>query len=120
MDADSSQILEAVKRCLNPEDINSSCIYWHQKPRSRGETISSGSQMMVVPFDGTLVFVDLAPRANWAHPCLYIFIDSTASRTEVTEASFPPGINPADESYVILFRYGKKPPDERYFNVFDK
>jgi len=120
MDADSNQILAAVKRCLEPEEIKSSCIYWHKKHRFRGETISSGPQTLVVPFNGTLVFVDLAPRTNWAHPCLYIFIDSPAARTEVKEASFPPGINPADESYIILFRYGKKPPDEHYFNVFDK
>ena len=107
MDADSNQILEAVKRSLKPEEINSSCIYWHKKPRFHGETISNGPQTLVVPFDGTLVFVDLAPRMNWAHPCLYIFIDSTAAKTEVIEASLPPGIASSDENYIILFRYGK-------------
>ena len=120
MDPGNNEILELVRRLLTPEQIERSIIYWHKIVRSDGTPIKAGPQIFLMPYKGTVVFVDLAPTYNWAHPCLYIFIDSTAKKTQLMKASFPPFFGTPDENYVILLRFGEIPPHERYFAVFDQ
>jgi hypothetical protein len=60
-----------------------------------------------MPFDGTAVFVDLAPGANWAHPCLFVLVDAATLAASVVEASLPPrGYELPGTS--VLLRYGKR------------
>lgn len=120
MGLSSSQILEIIKSRIRPEDIRRSFIYWHKKILRQGEEVKIGPQTITMPFEGTIVFVDLAPRANWAHPCFYVLVDDKTLDTKVIEASFPPNIDQTDERYIIILRFGQKPPHERYFTVFDK
>jgi len=113
------KILRLVRRTLTPEQIERSLIYWHKRVLQKGDFIQAGPQTVAMPFEGTMVFVDLAPRANWAHPCLYMLVDNDARNAEVIEASIPPNIDETDESYIIILRYGQKPPHEHYFSAFD-
>lgn len=39
--------------------------------------------------DATLVFLDLAPEANWAHPCVYLLVADGRVRDHV-EHIWPP------------------------------
>ncbi len=119
MDIDNSEILELVCRTLTPEQIERSLIYWYKRVLKEGEPIKISPQISAMPFDGMIVFVDLAPRANWAHPCLYVLVDIKTLNTKVIEASLPPAIDSSDENYVVLLRYGQSPPHERYFSAFD-
>ncbi|MBC8017100.1 MAG: hypothetical protein H7X83_01090 [Verrucomicrobia bacterium] len=119
MELTNSQIMKIISNCLRPEDIQRSFIYWYKKTVLQGEDVRAGLQTIAMPFDGTIVFVDLAPRSNWAHPCLYVLVDTITHDAKVIEASFPPTIDQSDESYVILLRLGKKPPHERYFSVYE-
>lgn len=116
----NSEILELVRRLLAPEQIERSIIYWDKRLLPDGTSIKAGPQTFLLPYKGMVVFVDLAPTYNWAHPCLYIFIDSTAKKTQLMKASFPPFFGAPDEDYVILLRFGEVPPHERYFAVFDQ
>jgi hypothetical protein len=104
-----SEVLEAVRHILSPEQLKDSLIFWDKKIHEEGETIMAGLQTILMPFRGTMVFVDLAPKYNWAHPCLYIFIDCKVEKTHMIEASFPPTIDEADEDYEMLLRYGETP-----------
>jgi hypothetical protein len=48
---------------------------------------------LVVKQNAALVFVDLMPRANWGHPCLYRFHDPVTGRfLYQEEALFPPNL----------------------------
>jgi hypothetical protein len=120
MDIGNNEILELVRRILTPEQIERSIIYWDKRVLPDGTPIKAGPQTFLMPYNGTVVFVDLSPTYNWAHPCLYIFIDSTAKKTHLMKASLPPFFGTPDEYYVILLRFGKIPPHERYFAVFDQ
>ncbi len=116
----SAQILVIINSLIRQEDIRRSLIYWYKKTLGEGEEIRIGPQTMAMPFEGTIVFVDLAPGANWAHPCLYLLIDSQSLEARVVEASFPPGIDQSDENYIPILRYGEKPEHERCLGAFDK
>ena len=120
MNLTNSEILEIIYNNLSKEDLNHSFIYWHKKIFSKGEKITSGSNTIEMPFEGTLVFADLSPEANWAHPCLFILIDSKGFEVQLSKASFPPNVDQSDLSYIILLRYGLIPPNEHYFSTFDK
>ena len=120
MDISNNEIMELVRRTLTPEQIERSLVYWYKKVFQKGEPIQVGPQAITMPFEGTIVFVDLAPRANWAHPCLYVLVDKEALTAKVIKASLPPNIDQSDESYVVILRFGQIPPHERYFNIFDK
>lgn len=115
-----TQILEIINSAISHEDIKRSFIYWYMKTLGQGEEIRIGPQTLAMPFEGTIVFVDLAPGANWAHPCLYLLADSRSLERRVVEASFPPGIDQSDENYILILSHGEKPENERLLSAFDK
>jgi hypothetical protein len=115
----NSDMVNIISSSLSPEQLQCSFIYWHKKTIRRGEDVRLGLQTIVMPFEGTMVFVDLAPRSNWAHPCLYLLVDAITQEVKVTDASFPPAIDHSDLDYVIILRLGHEPLHERYFNAFD-
>lgn len=120
MDISKNKILESVRKRLTPDQLEHSLIYWHKRVFQKDEHIKIGPQTFAMPFEGTIVFVDLAPRANWAHPCLYICVNIKTFNTKAIEASFPPKVDQSDDSYIIILRFGKEPPNERSFGIFDK
>ncbi len=120
MELSKSQILEIINNSVRSEDIKRSFIYWYKKTLRQGEIVRIGPQTFAMPFEGTIVFVDLAPRSNWAHPCFYVLVDNKTLDTKLIEASLPPNIDQSDESYIIILRFGQKPPHERYFSAFDE
>ena len=119
MDIGSSEILELVRRALTPDQIERSLVYWYKRVLKEGEAIKIGPQISGMPFDGMIVFVDLAPRVNWAHPCLYLLVDIKTLNIKVIEASLPPSIDPTDEKNVALLNFGQSPPHERNFTTLD-
>lgn len=119
MKLSKEQLLKLVRAEIDPVDIERSCIYWDQSILRQGQPVRMGPQKVPMPFDGTVVFIDLAPQANWAHPCCYLLVAEDGTRTELVEASFPPYSGAFPASYTIILRYGKQPPHERYFQVFD-
>jgi len=120
MELDKNIVLKIVHDTLTPAQLKGSFIFWDKRIHEKGEKIGIELQPVSMPFRGTMVFVDLAPRSNWAHPCLYVFIDCVTHDTRVIKASFPPALDAADENYIIILRYGKTPPHERYFSAFDQ
>jgi hypothetical protein len=119
MDISKSTLLQIVDQALTREQIEGSLIYWDRRPVHTGELIRAGPRSIAMPFDGTVVFVDLAPQANWAHPCLYLLVKADDLTSQVVEASFPPSWPASPETLIVLLKYGKQPADERDFHVFD-
>ena len=120
MDIGKSTVLEIIYKTLSPEQIETSLIYWDKQIVEKGKQIRIGPRTIAMPFDGIIIFVDLAPRFNWAHPCLYLLVNVENLHTDVIEASFPPYSGEFPETFAVVLRYGKKPPHERYFQIFDE
>jgi hypothetical protein len=120
LEISSSEILELVRRTLTPEQIERSLICWYKRVLQEGEPVGIGPQTFAMPYEGTIVFVDFGPRSNWAHPCLYLLVDKKALNATIIGSSLPPNIDQSDESYIIILRFGQKPPHERYFSAFDE
>ena len=116
---DKEKILQIVLNTLTREEIEQSIIYLDSEPLKAGDTINSGKMNIGVKKPGYMAFVDLQPHLNWGHSCIYILIDSESFETEVFNAQFPPYQGDYPQSYIVLLRYGTKPPHGRYFNVYD-
>lgn len=109
------EIIDLVKHSLSVKQFNRSLIYWHHHCFKQGTSIQIGPGSYEMPFDGMYVFVDLAPKANWAHPCLYLFIeDKEQPRVECVDSAFPPSVSDNDGKYTLLIEYGRAtlPSDE--------
>ncbi len=120
MPTDKDAVLALVLRELEGPMVQDSLIYWDQRLLRQGETVRMGPvQEVAMPFEGTLVFVDLAPRSNWAHPCLYLLVSAQDDDIQRADGRFPPFVEPPG-STILLLRYGKAPPRERFFQAFDE
>ncbi len=108
MDISKEKILELVHNNLSQEQIEGSFIYWNERPFTKDQEIRMGPQRIGAPFDGLIVFVDLSPGFNWAHPCLYLLVNINDFSVETRQASFPPS-RQYSETFSLLLKCGKKP-----------
>ena len=106
MQISKSQILDVIHQSLSTEQIETSFIFWDCEVRNKGEQIQIGPQTYQFDYDSILIFVDLAPFFNWAHPCLYLFFDIDTQCVEKIDASFPPYSRHFPETYSIVLKYG--------------
>jgi hypothetical protein len=117
MSYEKRKILDIVKGVLTPKQLKGSLIYWNARALKAGETVISSPLPLTMPFGGAVAFVDLAPRFNWAHPCLYVFI-SESLQTRVVDSSFPPAMDRPGDRWIVLLRFGKNPKDEHNLDAF--
>jgi hypothetical protein len=118
MNISKSKVLEIVRNVISPDQVGSSLISWNTRILKQGEQIMAGPNTFRMPFEGTIIFIDLAPRTNWAHPCLYVLVDNKTFSTKIVESSFPPDMGQPRDNYVVVLRFGKPPSDEHRFDVF--
>ena len=114
-----TDILEIVRTHLTQQQIKESFIFWNKRTLNQGEKLKIGPQEFVVPFKGTMVFVDLAPRANWAHPSKFLLIAEDLQTTFI-DSSFPPLMDKAGDEWVVILRFGEPPIDEYDLQINDK
>jgi hypothetical protein len=119
MGLDTKEVLDVILEHLSEEEIEDSIISWDRKLLEQGDSVKVGRESIEMPFDGYMAFVDLVPKANWGHPCLYFLIDAEADRVQVRKEVFPPYYGKYPESYIVIQRYGEEPPHDRYFQAFD-
>lgn len=120
MEIDKNTVLRIIYKNLSPKQIEASIIYWDKKIIKKDDEIKAGPKTISMPFDGVMIFVDLAPRLNWAHPCLYLLVNIENLQTDIIEASFPFYSDEFPETVIVVLRYGKKPPNDRYFQIFEE
>lgn len=111
-------IISFITSELDEGILRSSIIYWNREPYQEEDRIQIGRKLFTIPFHGYLVFIDLVPKANWGHPCLYYFIRSDGDRFIIRKETFPPVFGEFPQSWAVLMRYGENPPHERYFQVY--
>ncbi|MFW9866513.1 MAG: hypothetical protein ACFFEN_10500 [Candidatus Thorarchaeota archaeon] len=122
-DSIEKRVLELINRVLTKEEIEKSIIYFDSKILKKGTVIDVQlEENPKIPFDGYLLFIDKEPKANWGHPTLYYLINSESMEVKVIKnAEFPPYFDyyQSPSTFKVLLRYGKKPPDDRYFDIYD-
>jgi len=85
------ELIPAIKSELNSGILNNAAVYVLAFPLHGGVPVEINRQSIVPDKNAQLLFVDLKPGANWAHPCRYLLIDDNGTRS--FDGSFPPDIN---------------------------
>lgn len=83
-------ILEILAQNLSPAEMDSSVIVWIGAFLEKDDSFNAGLETLRMPFHGTVVFVDLHPGTNFAHPCKYFLIAASTHTTFMLEAALPP------------------------------
>ena len=115
----NEQIINIILPELSDDEINQSIIYFDTKVLQPGDKVRIGKSLTSMSSNAYLVFVDLEPKANWGHKCKYFLIDPKTKTAKITNEEFPPHLDEYPESFIVILRYGKKPPHDRFFDVFD-
>lgn len=116
----TEEMLKIVLKNLSTKEKERAIIYWDKKLLEVGDKVKIGRKTIDMSFKGYMVFVDLEPKANWGHPCLYFLIDIRTQDIKIIKEEFPPYFGDYPQSFKVILRYGEKPPHNRYFNTFDK
>lgn len=111
-------------------DLGRAMVVWDHRLIDKGESFDIHHEKITMPFRGSLVFIDLKPRANWAHPCLYVLLpENYTDYLKVGEkisqhpikASFPPSWywrQELPETADVIMKYGKEPEDGKNINPY--
>ena len=98
--------------------IDGSIIYMDTQVFEEMQVIHAGRKSLSVPFKAFMVFVDLEPKSNWGHSCLYLLIQEKGEVYEVMKEMFPPYHGEYQETWIVLLWYGEQPPHNRYFQIY--
>lgn len=120
MSITTEEMLEIVLENIYNKEREQSIVYWDKKILEIEDNVRIGKKIIKMPFKGYMVFVDLVPKANWGHPSLYFLIDEKTHEVKIIKEEFPPYFGDYPQSFKVIQRYGKKPPHDRYFNIFDE
>ena len=116
----NEEVYEVILKNLSNMEEENSIVYWDKNLLQKGDTVNIGKKIINMPFKGYMVFVDLEPKVNWGHPCLYFLMNSRTKELKVIKEEFPPYFGEYPESFKVIQRYGKKPPHDRYFKIFNE
>ena len=101
--------LKSVRAVTNARTTN---IFLHQEVLPAGHAVTNAVLRVPIARDTALVFVDLAPTRNWAHPCEYHLYDAnTAELYRTVEASLPPAPLMRNPNATVALRAPVKPID---------
>jgi hypothetical protein len=77
------------RAALTDDEKDAGAVYVSAGVVASGEELFAGRDRIDVHAPSYVVFVDLEPRANWGHPCLFLLVGPDGDVTRV-EARFPP------------------------------
>jgi hypothetical protein len=83
-------ILAILAQDLSQTEMDTSAIIWIGAFLEQGDSFNAGLEALRMPFPGTVVFVDLHPGTNFAHPCKIFLIAAGTHQTFMLEAALPP------------------------------
>ena len=118
IDLSDDGILNFLKDQIGEAQLRKAIIYRERQAFKGGTKIPIGKKAYNIPFDAYMVFVDLEPKANWEHQCIYFFIDAEGKSFERSSEKLPPYFREFPETWVVIQRYGEEPPHDRYFQVY--
>ena len=89
-----SDLLRIVLDRLSQRQFSECNVYLDHRRKMAGELVHVALKKVPMPFPGHVVFVDLAPQANWGHPVAYFLVNDENEDTVRLDGQFPP---PSDE-----------------------
>src|SRR3954465_7925631 len=94
------EIIASIRSGISGDELKRSVIYLSEHLLQEGTIAQINNQPVPIEHTGILVFADLQPGANWAHPCRYLLIDKSNRKVKTYESHFPP----AADGYKVLVR----------------
>jgi len=103
--------ISSIKKLKMDHQVN---LHIHDEVLKAGATLRTAALEVPIDREAALVFVDLAPAFNWAHPCEYHLYDArTGARYMKVKASLPPSILNMDRNGSTVFHAPVKMIDTR-------
>ena len=102
-----ADVLKVLEKVLLSSELEKSSIYWFPELVPKNTIINTGLQLVTAPFNCVLVFIDISPHYNWAHPCIYLLVGKMEKQIVKIESSFPPKGFYDDNSSILLMKDGK-------------
>lgn len=87
---DEHELQKAVRRSLSADEVAHCQAFWDTLVKNEGDTVRVGLRKVPMPFDGTFVFVDMMPGANWGHSVAYLLMNRDFSKCVRHDGQFPP------------------------------
>jgi len=105
------QAAEKAVATLSASEKASSVVYLDSQEIKAGESVPSGREHFVAPWDALMAFVDLQPTANWGHICRYLLINAQTGEVKSFDASFPPFLKSGPSKTLRVVWRGERVPD---------
>lgn len=103
---------------IQKEQLQGAVLYLDRRVIAPGEAVRTGRSTLTAERPSALAFLDLAPEANWGHPCRYLLIDLETGAVQATDATHPPFLRGAAPSLVAIAK-GAAVPDWTLAAPFD-
>lgn len=107
---DWAEIARKAIAAIPAEQLHDAVLYLDRRVIAPGEAVSIGRDTLTAERPSALAFLDLAPEANWGHPCRYLLIDLETGVVRATEATHPPFLRGAAPSLAAIAK-GAAVPD---------
>lgn len=105
---------DAIERVKKLKLDKRSNLHIHDKVLAMGNKLRAAALEVSIERETALVFVDLAPAYNWAHPCEYHLYDAkTGKLYQKVQANLPPSILIIDREATTTFHSPVKLIDTR-------
>ncbi|MDD1620349.1 MAG: hypothetical protein LUQ11_02625 [Methylococcaceae bacterium] len=97
-------ILNKVRDRLGADRLETAIVYMDSEPKRAGERVSVTDNVIDMPWDGYIVFIDLEPKANWGHACEYLAIRLNGDEVIELAAQMPPFLKAETSAFRLLWR----------------
>jgi hypothetical protein len=97
-------VLDNVRNTIGSERFGKVIVYLDDSLRRAGERLPVGDLVIDMPWDGHVAFIDLEPRLNWGHACLYLAIRLGGGNTRCFPAQMPPFLKADGSPFRPLWR----------------
>jgi hypothetical protein len=84
------QITDRALSSISGDERQHAAVYIDPSTYQPGSKIRVGRAEIRVSSPTVALFLDMAPGANWGHPCRYLLVDATSGDVRAVDSEFPP------------------------------
>ncbi len=99
---DWNEVARRAIASIPAEQLRGAVLYLDRRALAPGEAVPTGRATLTADRPAALAFLDLAPEANWGHPCRYLLIDLATGAVQPADATHPPFLRGAAPSLVAI------------------
>jgi hypothetical protein len=107
---DWDEIARLAIAAIPAEQLRGAVLYLDRRTIAPGEAVPTGRDTLTADRPAALAFLDLAPAANWGHPCRYLLIDLATGAVRAADATHPPFLRGAAPTLAAIAK-GPEVPD---------